>query len=137
MNKSKRQAVKVRANFLCEYCLCPEYFSPDPFECDHIIPTAKGGIEDLINLALACSGCNGFKSDNIQAIDPATGQLAFIYNPRKNNWEEHFCWNEDFTLILGLSPIGRATIFKLQLNRQSIINLRHVLCQVGEHPPKR
>jgi HNH endonuclease len=135
MNKSKRQAVKVRANFLCEYCLCPEYFSPDPFECDHIIPTAKGGIEDLINLALACSGCNGFKSDNIH--DPATGQLAFIYNPRKNNWEEHFCWNEDFTLILGLSPIGRATIFKLQLNRQSIINLRHVLCQVGEHPPKR
>jgi hypothetical protein len=86
---------------------------------------------------LACSGCNGFKSDNIQAIDPATGQLAFLYNPRKDNWVEHFCWNEDFTLILGLSPIGRATILKLQLNRQSIINLRNVLFQVGEHPQKR
>jgi hypothetical protein len=31
MNKTIRKTVKTRANYLCEYCLSSEYFSPDPF----------------------------------------------------------------------------------------------------------
>ncbi|WNZ24154.1 mitochondrial large ribosomal subunit protein uL30m [Leptolyngbya sp. NK1-12] len=32
-------------------------------------------------------------------------------------WSEHFAWSEDTTLIIGLTPIGRATVQTLRLNR--------------------
>lgn len=134
MNKTIRKTVKNRAKYLCEYCLTPEYFCPDPFECDHILPVSKKGKTVLDNLALSCSGCNGLKYDTTEAFDPATGRNSPLYNPRKDAWAEHFCWNEYYTLIIGISPIGRATVLKLNLNRESIINLRAVLRQVGEFP---
>ena len=134
MNKATRKAIKERANYLCEYCLCPEYFSPDPFECDHILPFSKKGKNILANYALACSGCNGLKYNATHAIDTATGQIVNLYNPRIDDWKEHFCWNENFTLIIGISPIGRATVLRLKLNRESIVNLRTALRQVGEFP---
>jgi hypothetical protein len=45
-------------------------------------------------------------------------------------------WNEDCTRLLGLTPVGRATIVKLQLNRLGVVNLRRVLRGIGEHPPE-
>ncbi len=42
---------------------------------------------------------------------------------------------EKYTTIIGLTPIGRATVVTLQLNRSALINLRRVLYAVGEHPP--
>jgi HNH endonuclease len=134
MNKAVRKTVKTRANYLCEYCLSSEYFSPDPFECDHIRATSRGGSNDVSNLALSCSGCNGYKSDAIEAIDPASGVLVRLYNPRIDVWATHFSWNESFTLLVGISPIGRATIAKLRLNRPSVVNLRRILIQLGELP---
>jgi HNH endonuclease len=134
MNKTIRKTVKTRANYLCEYCLSSEYFSPDPFECDHIIAASRGGADDVSNLALSCSGCNGSKSDAIEAIDPASGVLVPLYNPRMDVWATHFSWNEQFTLLVGISPVGRATIAKLKLNRPSVVNLRMILIQLGELP---
>ena len=135
MNKALRQATKQRAKFLCEYCLCSEFFSPDPFEIDHIIPQVLNGVSSEDNLALACSGCNGHKSDASHAIDPATGILTALYHPRKDDWATHFRWDISFTIIIGISPIGRATVERIKLNRENIVNLRRVLVQVGEHPP--
>jgi len=59
-----------------------------------------------------------------------------LFHPREQSWDEHFAWNEDFTLILGLTPTGRATIEALHLNRSGLVNLRRVLYAIGEHPPK-
>jgi hypothetical protein len=42
---------------------------------------------------------------------------------------------DTFTELLGISPIGRARVQKLQLNRRGLINLRQVFVQVGLHPP--
>ncbi len=134
MNKTLRKTVKSRANHLCEYCLSSEYFSPDPFECDHIIAVSRGGIDDANNLALSCSGCNGHKSDAMEAVDPASGVPAPLYNPRTDVWATHFAWNEQYTLLVGISPVGRATIAKLRLNRPSVVNLRMILHQLGELP---
>jgi 5-methylcytosine-specific restriction endonuclease McrA len=134
MNKKTRQALKERARFLCEYCLSQEYFSPDPFEGDHIIATSQGGEDDLENLAWTCSGCNGHKGGAISAIDPATTQRVPLYNPRKDIWSEHFCWNENFSKIIGISPVGRATVEKLKLNRIGVVNLRVALFKLKEHP---
>jgi hypothetical protein len=58
-----------------------------------------------------------------------------LFHPREQRWEAHFAWNHDFTLILGVTPTGRATIAALQLNRPGLVNLRRVLYMVGEHPP--
>ena len=129
-----RKAVKIRAKYLCEYCLSPEYFCPDPFEGDHIIALSKDGKDELENIALACSGCNGLKHYAIFAFDAATCQLVPLYNPRKDIWAEHFRWNEGYTHIVGISPIGRATVAKLKLNREGLVNLRTALYKVGEHP---
>jgi hypothetical protein len=135
-SKSIREKVETRANKLCEYCLSPLEFSPDPFSIEHIHPLFLGGTNDLENLALACQGCNGPKSTKIEAFDLVSQTTAKFYNPRKDVWNEHFTWNEDFTEIVGLTAKGRVTIKILQLNRQRVINLRRILILVGEHPPK-
>ena len=134
MNNNDRLLLRIRARYLCEYCLCPEDSNPDIFPADHVIPRAKGGIDDLVNRALACWRCNGLKSNFTEAIDPANGALVALYNPRIHNWADHFCWDKSFTLLLGISPTGRATVLKLQLNRPSVVKLRGILYKVGEHP---
>jgi len=45
-------------------------------------------------------------------------------------------WSPDASLIVGLTPIGRATIAALALNRAGLLNLRRVLSRAGEHPPR-
>ena len=62
--------------------------------------------------------------------------MAPLYNPRVHTWNEHFRWNRDFSEIIGISPIGRATVAKLQLNRVGLKNLRIVLRFADKHPPK-
>ncbi len=42
---------------------------------------------------------------------------------------------EYFTEIIGISPSGRATVNRLQLNREGLVNLRRVLVDAGLHPP--
>ena len=109
------------------YCLSQVKFSPDPFSIEHIIPRSKGGTSDLDNLAVACQGCNNFKYSHIEAIDPITGEPVPLYHPRQHNWRDHFTWTNDSTQMLGLTPTGRATIDRLQLNREGVVNLRRVL----------
>ena len=60
--------------------------------------------------------CNGHKSDKTHAIDPETGQLVPLFNPRTQSWFEHFRWTSDGLRIVGLSPIGRATVAALHLD---------------------
>lgn len=58
-----------------------------------------------------------------------------IFNPRKQQWAEHFAWSHDFSLIIGLTAVGRVTIHTLRLNRTGVVNLRKLLLLAGEHPP--
>ena len=132
----QREAVTQRAHRCCEYCLSQELYSPDPFSVEHIIPLARGGTHDLENLAWSCQGCNSRKYVTVEALDPVTGQTVPLYHPRRDRWLEHFVWNEDDTLIIGLTLTGRATVEKLHLNRLGVVNLRRVLSLMGLHPPE-
>jgi hypothetical protein len=132
----KRKKVEERAKNLCEYCLCRQDYSPQPFSLEHIYPKSKKGTDELENLALACQGCNNFKYNKTHSVDSITKETVSLYNPRKDIWHEHFVWNEDFSEIIGISPCGRATITALKLNRQSVKNLRLSLYLIGKHPPK-
>ncbi|OIO90502.1 MAG: HNH endonuclease [Anaerolineae bacterium CG2_30_64_16] len=131
----QRQIVAQRASGCCEYCRSQACFSPDPFSVEHIVPRSRGGTDELDNLALSCQGCNSRKYTDVDAIDPTTGERAPLYHPRRQKWTDHFAWSDDATLVIGLTPTGRATVEKLQLNRSGLVNLRRVLQAIGRHPP--
>lgn len=135
MNESLKKAVRERAKFCCEYCLAQTEFSGDSFSIEHISPRVKGGISTLQNLAFSCQSCNNHKFTATYAFDPLTASMATLYNPRTDIWLQHFKWDDDFTEIVGLSPTGRATVLRLQLNRRGLINLRQVLAKASLHPP--
>ncbi len=130
-----RQTVAERAGGFCEYCRSPDSFASDVFEAEHIFPQSLGGLTAMDNLAWACGGCNLFKSNKTQGLDTDSGKLAPLFHPRKDEWNEHFTWSDDFTKLLGISAIGRATIHELRINRPSLVNLRTALLSIGQHPP--
>ncbi|MBM3130731.1 MAG: HNH endonuclease [Chloroflexi bacterium] len=131
----QRQAVLERARGCCEYCKSQARFATQAFSTEHIIPRHSGGQAALDNLALACQGCNNHKYTKTQARDPVSDNRVPLYHPRQQRWHDHFAWSDDFTLVVGLTPTGRATIETLHLNRAELVNLRRVLYSMGEHPP--
>jgi len=68
-------------------------------------------------------------------VDPETGLACSFFNPRLSIWNEHFVWSASATEIIGLTPVGRATVDQLQLNRPQIVNIRMADVAVGRHPP--
>lgn len=132
----QKQAVIDRAQGCCEYCRSQARFSTQAFSIEHIIPRSQGGKTILDNLALSCQGCNNHKYTKIEGHDPVSGEIIPLFHPRLQRWSEHFRWNEDFTIIVGITPTGRATVEVLHLNREGLVNLRRILYIMGEHPPE-
>ena len=99
-----KQKVRLRAKNCCEYCYSQEKFATYSFSVEHINPLSKGGNNNLDNLALSCQGCNNYKYNKTKGKDPVSGAIIALYNPRHQNWQEHFNWNQDYTLIIGLTP---------------------------------
>jgi hypothetical protein len=136
-----RQQVRERACFLCEYCHSPEKLSANRFTLDHLTPQSLGGSDDMENLALACRRCNERRSNFIKAIDPITQTTVSLFNPRQQQWNDHFTWNHNGTVIEGISAIGRATCIRLDLNDErypeedSIQATRQFWLRLGIHPP--
>lgn len=126
-----RPEVARRARYRCEYCGYPEAASSTPLEVDHIVPEAKGGPTTLDNLALCCRSCNLHKHIKTEAVDPITGRTVPLFNPRTHQWPEHFVLNRDTGEILGLTPIGRATVEALVLNSAHAIATRRILIRLG------
>ncbi|MGH9800920.1 MAG: HNH endonuclease, partial [Blastocatellia bacterium] len=85
-----RNLVRLRARHLCEYCHADETWQHIPFTIDHLIPRTAGGEEIPDNLGLACLHCNRRKSDKQVAVDPLTGEMVPLFNPRQHQWQEHF-----------------------------------------------
>jgi hypothetical protein len=83
-------------------------------QIEHVRPRKHGGNDDLNNLALACIDCNLRKSVNLTGIDPQTGAICELFNPRGQIWDEHFAWNGLY--LTGISSTGRATVNCLDMN---------------------
>lgn len=120
-----RRLVTERANHRCEYCLLPAGVAFFPHEVDHVIAEKHGGITEPDNLALACWRCNRHKGTDLGSFDPLTGAFSFIFNPRTQNWEEHFKFEE--IELVGLTIEGRTTISLLQLNSDKRLTERQRL----------
>lgn len=139
-NETKR-TVRERAKYLCEYCHSSERLSASRFTIDHIKPRSLGGTDDLENLALACRRCNERRYNFVASIDPESQETVPIFNPRLQKWDEHFVWVDQGVLIEGITPIGRATCIRLDLNdirypeEDSIRETRRFWIKTGLHPP--
>src|SRR5262245_45358931 len=129
--------VRESAQGRCGYCLSPQHLVFAPLHIEHILPRSADGTNDEMNLWLSCAICNGHKSDRTHAVDAESGKTVPLFNPRQQGWSEHFRWSEDGLRIIGLTPIGRATVATLHLADDPIALLvRSYWIQVGWHPPK-
>ena len=129
MNQFLVQQVWLRAHHRCEYCRIPYPHYRLPFQVDHIIARQHGGAATLDNLVMACFHCNRFKGPNIAGLDPISGELVRLFRPQTDRWTEHFrC---DGPLLVGLTPIGRATIHVLAMNGDDLLLFRTEILHEG------
>lgn len=123
MNERTKRAVRQRANSCCEYCQLSEQHSPVArLQIEHIRPKKHGGSDSTNNLALACIDCNLRKGVNLTGIDPTSGEITQLFNPRELVWNSHFAWAG--IRIVGLSDVGRATVYCLELNSPDRLMVR-------------
>jgi 5-methylcytosine-specific restriction endonuclease McrA len=127
-----RSLVMERAGYRCEYCLLRQSTSAHRHQPDHILPRQHGGETHAENLALACVRCNRFKGPNVGSYDPVTGKLVPFFNPRQQQWSEHFELEQG--VIHPLTPEGRVTVFILRLNHEDRIAERRRLGQANLYP---
>lgn len=129
------QRVREQAGNRCGYCLCSQRYVNDWLEIEHIIPRALGGGDEEENLWLSCGLCNRHKGTQISRLDPISKTVVPLFNPRKQRWHEHFCWDEEGVCVIGLTASGRATVEALQLNLELALMVRRNWVSVGWHPP--
>ena len=121
--------VEARASGRCEYCRMAKILQRAPFHIEHILPASKGGTDDLENLAWSCGACNLCKSNRMHLTDPETGQKTPIFNPRMDQWVDHFEF-EGYRLV-GRTLIGRALVAGLDLNDFQRLLIRQVEHMLG------
>jgi hypothetical protein len=130
MSEALRQLVRQRADGRCEYCRLPDWLPPlEPFHLEHIVARQHGGQTEAENLAWACHRCNRHKGPNLTSIDPETGEIVPLFHPRRAAWSSHFALR-GFRLV-GLTPIGRASVALLQVNAERRVERRAELVKRG------
>jgi hypothetical protein len=133
MAVSIRMLVRERASRRCEYCHLPDEFaSLALFHVEHIIARKHGGSDEPGNRCWSCHRCNLCKSSNLSGIDGATGRLAALFHPRRQQWKRHFRWQGP--VLIGLTATGRATIAVLDINHPQRLELREHLIVAGAFP---
>jgi 5-methylcytosine-specific restriction endonuclease McrA len=129
MDAAASQFVRERAGNRCEYCRLPQNFSGVRFHIDHIVPRQHGGTDGPDNLALACPECNYHKGTNLTGVDPDTGHVTPLFDPRRDQWADHFALEEGS--LVGKTPLGRTTVWLLEMNRGDRLRLRRLLLRLG------
>jgi hypothetical protein len=132
--KSLYSAVAQRAGHRCEYCHAPEAAFNFPFEVEHVVPKSLQGSDEEDNRALACRACNVRKSDFQTGLDETTGAEVPLFHPCLDSWEEHFRVDHETAEIQGLTPTGRATIARLQMNSPVQVDARRLWMRLGLFP---
>jgi HNH endonuclease len=130
MDPAVRALVLRRAANRCEYCLLRQDQLPcSAFHIEHIIPRKHGGNDEPTNLALACDRCNSHKGANLTGVDPKTGEISRLFNPRQHSREEQFRLTD--IMVVGLTAAGRTIVSVLNMNEERRVRLRAVLKREG------
>jgi hypothetical protein len=69
----------------------------------------------------------------LSGLDPQTGKIVQLFNPRWQKWVRHFAWKGPW--VVGKTPTGRATVTVLRMNLPHRRRLRALLMQAGLFPP--
>ena len=132
LSENLRTAVELRAKNHCEYCriaIEDTYFGG---EIDHIISIKHRGKTESENLALACQPCNRNKGSDLGSIPEKSKVLVRFFNPRIDNWHEHFRVNSRAE-IKSLTEIGEVTAFIFGFNNLERIAERQGLIEIGHY----
>lgn len=135
LSEQQKEAVKQRAGYRCEYCRITHW----ELQVDHIIPRSRRrrdpfaengeNIDRPENLAAACAHCNRHKDGFTTGRDPLSGREVRLFDPRRDDWNDHFAWSSDFLRLLPLTPIGGVTIARLRMNEPVLRRQRRLLRQ--------
>ena len=136
ISRALDKRIRHQAKNRCGYCLNPQELIPYKLEIEHIHPKGLGGGTVEENLWLACRECNAHKARKIEAIDSLTEETVKLFNPRKQNWHEHFEFSQDQTEVFGKTACGRATVESLQMNNFYQKTARTAWVETGKFPPK-
>jgi len=114
--------------------------STDRLTIDHIIPLAKGGTNERVNLQCLCYSCNIIKRDRLGCVN-CVGKVYPCEECRKKGPEEQTLTNwqyrvlesiQDFILEMGWSPTVDEVAMRLDMStRQSALSILGHLCQRG------
>ena len=132
VSEELRAEVARRAGQRCEYCLIHEDDAGFSHQVDHIVSRKHGGSSAADNLAYACVICNRHKRSDVASIDPRTGGIVRLFNPRSDHWADHF--QLEGAVIEPVSGIGSATASLLRLNAPERICERALLQSLGRYP---
>ena len=132
VTEALRREVRERVSLRCEYCRVHEDDTYLPHELDHVIAEKHGGFTTSENLALACFFCNRHKGSDIASIDPVTGALTPLFNPRTQDWNDHF--RLEGPRIVSKTPEGRVSVRVLRLNDRERLVERQTLIRTGRYP---
>lgn len=116
ISDSIRNEIRQRAGFKCEFCGISETDSGGELTIDHFHPKSKDGKDDFLNLIYCCIRCNQYKLD----YWPNDPDGPMLFNPRVDNFAEHFLELDDGT-IYPLTSAGTFTLKRLRLNRPPLI----------------
>jgi hypothetical protein len=78
----------------------------------------------------ACTA-TGIKQDHTTGLDPLTGREEHLFNPRAVAGSEDFAWPGGFAEIVATTAVGRATVWRLRLNRSVHKHHRRLLLAVA------
>jgi hypothetical protein len=131
MSVALRRQVVERANHRCEFCRIPQQCVSILHHVDHIRPRKHRGKLTLSNTCLACAACNGAKGANLTGIDPITLLITRLFNPRRDEWQNHFRWSG--SKLVGLTRVGRTTIEVLNINLPNRVEQRAYLMKVNRY----
>jgi 5-methylcytosine-specific restriction endonuclease McrA len=131
MDAATRRIVRQRAQDRCEYCCLPQSSQPFvTFHIEHVKARVHGGTDEPENLCVACERCNAHKGTNLSGVDPETGHIEHLFDPRHQEWSQHFELRGAH--IAGLTPTGRTTVAVLMMNEIRRVQLRAALITRGE-----
>ena len=132
--KKAKERIRTLAGDRCGYCRFPQDFSVAQLQFDHVISLDKGGEDTEENQCLLCPKCNRAKWGKIDGFDKETGQNVRLFDPRTDDWHEHFEWSSDALRITGKTAIGRVTVTEAKLNNPLFIRVRGNFIKAGLRP---
>lgn len=130
VSEALRRRVAARAGERCEYCKALRIETYSTLQIDHIVSEQHGGLTAFANLALACRRCNLLKGPNLTSILPPLGDIVVLFNPRLDNWTDHFAVHASGQII-GLTDTGKVTAQLLQFNTDPRVETRRMLYEEG------